>query len=166
MPGDKPAMLLTTPANLPFPSINTFTIDGKLNEDGTLESKMDYTSRGDSEILLRAAFRQVPQPQWKDLVQQVSYGLNFAGTVSEVTASSPESTATPFHFLQLQSQGLSGLEHASNYCPRTTVFAAPGKRGRATPRDPIWLGPVWSWSLMQKWRFRKDIRLNSRVMWF
>src|SRR4029077_8569717 len=68
MPGDKPAILVATPPNLPFPSIDTFTIEGKLNEEGTLESKMDYTSRGDAEIVLRSAFRQVPQPQWKDLV--------------------------------------------------------------------------------------------------
>ena len=52
----------------------------------------------DSEVLLRMAFRRVPMPQWKDLIQQISYGSGFAGDVSEVTASSPEKTDEPFHF--------------------------------------------------------------------
>ncbi|HSZ20962.1 MAG TPA: DUF3857 domain-containing protein [Candidatus Acidoferrum sp.] len=143
MPGDKPAILLTTPANLPFPSINTFIIDGKLTEDGTLESKMDYTSRGDAEILLRAAFRQVPQPQWKDLVQQVSYGLNFAGTVSEVTASSPENTAGPFHF----SYSYNRKDYPDWSTHQITVpglpFSLPQvSEEEAHAKDPIWLGPA------------------------
>jgi tetratricopeptide (TPR) repeat protein len=143
MPGDKPAMLVTTPANLPFPSINTFTIDGKLNEDGTLESKMDYTSRGDSEIVFRSAFRLVPQPQWKDLVQQVSYSLGFAGTVSEATASSPESTATPFHF----SYSYNRKDYPDWSTHQITVpglpFSLPQvSEEEAHAKDPIWLGPV------------------------
>ncbi len=143
IPGDKPAMLVTTPANLPFPSINTFTIDGKLNGDGTLESKMDYTSRGDSEILLQTAFRQVPQPQWKDLVQQVSYGMGFAGTVSEATASPPESTAMPFHF----SYTYNRKDYPDWSTHQITVpglpFSLPQvSEEEAHAKDPIWLGPV------------------------
>ena len=141
--GDKPAMLVTTPANLPFPSIETFTIDGKLTDEGTLESRMDYSSRGDAEILLRAAFRQVPQAQWKDLVQQVSYGLNFAGTVSNVTASSPEATAEPFHF----SYSYSRKDYPDWSMHQITVpglpFSLPNvSEEDAHANDPIWLGPV------------------------
>ncbi len=143
IPGDKPAILVTTPAKLPFSSIETFTIDGKLNEEGTLESKMDYTSRGDAEIVLRAAFRQVPQPQWKDLVQQISYGLNFVGTVSEVNASSPESTAAPFHF----SYSYTRKDYPDWSTHKITVpgfpFSLPPvSEEEAHAKDPIWLGPV------------------------
>ena len=143
MIGDKPAMLVTTPANSPFPSIETFTIDGKLSEEGTLESKMDYSSRGDAEILLRAAFRQVPQAQWKDLVQQVSYGLNFAGTVSDVTASSPESTVAPFHF----SYNYNRKDYPDWSTHQITVPGLPFSLPQVSEedshaKDPIWLGPV------------------------
>jgi tetratricopeptide (TPR) repeat protein len=143
MPGDKPAILVTTPPNLPFPSVDTFTIDGKLSEDGTLESKMDYTSRGDGEIALRAAFRQVPQPQWKDLVQQVSYGLNFAGTVNEVTASSPESTAAPFHFSYSYNRKdyPDWSTHQINV-PGLPLSLPSVSEEEAHAKDPIWLGPV------------------------
>ena len=58
----------------------TFTINAKLDDSGTLEGKVERTIQGDdNEFLLRSAFRRVPMPQWKDLVQQISYGSGFAG---------------------------------------------------------------------------------------
>ncbi|HKC70086.1 MAG TPA: tetratricopeptide repeat protein, partial [Terriglobales bacterium] len=56
------------------------------------------TSRGDLELIYRLAFRKVPQAQWKNLVQRISYSSGFGGEVSAVTASTPEDTAQPFHF--------------------------------------------------------------------
>ncbi|HXX02443.1 MAG TPA: DUF3857 and transglutaminase domain-containing protein, partial [Candidatus Acidoferrales bacterium] len=98
MAGEKSFTLTTTPADPPFPSAQTFKIEGKLNDDATFQAHIEDTSRGDAEIVLRSAFRRVPQPQWKDLVQQISYGLGFAGLVNEVSASSPEAVTEPFHF--------------------------------------------------------------------
>jgi tetratricopeptide (TPR) repeat protein len=98
MSGEKSVQLVTTPADPPFPSTQAFKIDGKLSDDGTLEAKVEDTARGDAEVMLRAAFRRVPQPQWKDLVQQISYQLGYAGTVSDVSASTPEVITQPFHF--------------------------------------------------------------------
>src|ERR1035438_7261944 len=46
--------------------------------------------------MVRLAFRRVPQAQWKDLVQRISYGGGFAGTVSDIEATSPEKTEAPF----------------------------------------------------------------------
>ncbi len=98
MSGEKSIQLVTTPADPPFLSSQTFKIDGKLSDDGTLEAKVTDTARGDTEVLIRSAFRQIPQPQWKDLVQQISYGLGYSGTVSDVSASTPEAIGEPFHF--------------------------------------------------------------------
>jgi len=142
IPGDKPSSLVTTPADLPFPSVNTFKIDGKLDDGGTLESKMDYSARGDAEVILRAAFRQVPQPKWNDLVQQVSFSLNFAGTVSDVSADSPENTAAPFHF----SYSYNRKDYPDWSSHQITVpglpFIVPQvKEDDAHAKDPIWLGP-------------------------
>jgi tetratricopeptide (TPR) repeat protein len=98
MPQDKP-ILMTTPAEPPSKASQTFKIEAKLSDTGTLEGKVERTVQGDdSEVLIRSAFRRVPMPQWKDLIQQISYGSGFAGDVSEVTASSPEKTDEPFHF--------------------------------------------------------------------
>src|SRR5260370_3185335 len=96
--GDNSARLVTTPVEPPYASRQTFKIDGKLSDNGTLEAKVEDTARGDSEVALRSAFRRIPQSQWKDLVQQISYGLGYAGTVSDIIASTPEGIAEPFHF--------------------------------------------------------------------
>jgi TonB family protein len=96
---DKPPTLMTTPADPPAKALQTFKINAKLDDTGTLTGKIERTVQGDdAEVLLRSAFRRVPMPQWKDLVQQISYGSGFSGDVSEVTASSPEKTDEPFHF--------------------------------------------------------------------
>src|SRR5208282_4571348 len=67
MSGDKSIQLITTAADPPFPSITAFKIEGKLSDDGTFEAKIEDTTRGDSEVMIRAAFRKVPRPEWKDL---------------------------------------------------------------------------------------------------
>jgi len=96
MPAEKPALFMTTPADPPFPSSVTFKAQGTLSDAGVLDTKMEETARGDGEVLLRTAFRRVPQAQWKDLVQNISYGAGFGGTVSEIVAGSPEATDSPF----------------------------------------------------------------------
>ncbi len=98
MAGEKSIQLVTTPADPPFPSTQAFKIEGTLSNDGTFEAKVEDTIRGDTEVPIRAAFRLVAQPQWKDLMQQISYGLGYAGTVNDVSASAPEAISQPFHF--------------------------------------------------------------------
>ena len=98
IPENGAAQLIKTPADPPFPSLMRFQIKGKISEDGTLEGKVEATVRGDAELALRSAFRRTPQPQWKDMVQAISRLWNFAGTVSDVTVSSPEATDSAFTF--------------------------------------------------------------------
>src|SRR5512146_257902 len=95
---DKPTSLVTTPANPPFPTDDVFTVDAKLSSDGTLTGHIQHTSRGDVELIYRLAFRQVPEAQWKALVQRISYASGFGGEVSAVTASTPEDTTKPFQY--------------------------------------------------------------------
>jgi tetratricopeptide (TPR) repeat protein/transglutaminase-like putative cysteine protease len=99
IPTDKAATLITTPAELSTMASETFRIDARLKDNGTLEGKVERTmSGGDTEVLLRTVFRRTPMQQWKDIVQQISYGSGFSGEVSDVTASSPEKIDEPFHF--------------------------------------------------------------------
>jgi tetratricopeptide (TPR) repeat protein len=97
IPDDKASTLMTSPADPPFQAVQAFRMEAKLNDNGTLEGKAEHTFRGDREVLLRAAFRVVAFPQWKDVVQQLSYGAGFGGEVSEVSASAPEKTDEAFH---------------------------------------------------------------------
>jgi len=94
---NKPPSLVATPLDPPSKLSQTFILSGKLDDTGTLTGKIDRTVQGDdTELLFRSAFRRTPMPQWKDLIQQISYGSGFAGDVSEVTVSSPEKTDEPF----------------------------------------------------------------------
>jgi tetratricopeptide (TPR) repeat protein len=97
IPDDKASALMTSPADPPFQALQAFRIEAKLNDGGTLEGKAEQTVRGDREVLLRGAFRAVAFPQWKDVVQQLSYASGFGGEVSEVSASAPEKTDEAFH---------------------------------------------------------------------
>ena len=98
MPTGKPAVLMTTPANPPFPAMQTFTATGKLSGDGTFTGHMQLISRGDSEVIDRFVFQHYPSAQWKDVLQQISYQWGFAGDVSGVTASDPADVSKPFEF--------------------------------------------------------------------
>ncbi len=139
MSGEKSILLVTTPVDPPVASSQTFKIEGKLNDDNSFDAKIEDTIRGEPEVPVRAAFRQVPQPQWKDLVQQISYMLGFAGTVSEVTAGTPEAINEPFHF----SYSYNRKEYPDWSNHRFTVpglpFAMPPVRDDT--KDPVWLGP-------------------------
>ena len=98
VPPGKPAYLVKTPAAPPFPTSVVFNATGKLGEDGTLHSHMEVVARGDLEVPLRLAFRRTPQTKWKDLAQSLSYAEAFAGEVSNVIVSTPESTDQPFRY--------------------------------------------------------------------
>jgi tetratricopeptide (TPR) repeat protein len=99
VPPDKPASLITTPPNPPSKGLETFRIDAKMSDTGTLEGKIERSlQESDAEVLMRMLFRRMSVSQWKDLTQQISLASGFSGEVSEVTASSPEKTDEPFHF--------------------------------------------------------------------
>ena len=141
IPGDKPAILVTTPETMPFPNAINFKVDGKLNDQGTLNSKMEYFSRGDDEVLVRSVFRQVPQTQWKDLVQQISYNLGFAGTVSEVNAGPPEITTDAYHFTySYDRKDYPDWSSHQVTIPGLQVGLPQVKEEDAKSKGPIWLG--------------------------
>lgn len=136
--GENTAKLFTTPSDPPMRGSQTFTIDGNLTDDGSFEAKVENNVYGESEVYLREAFRRVPQGQWKDLVQQISYQLGYSGTVSEVIASSPEEFNKPFQF--------SYSYHRKDYPDWSNHrFTVPGLPFgmpllRDDTKNPIWLG--------------------------
>ncbi|HLH34165.1 MAG TPA: DUF3857 domain-containing protein [Alloacidobacterium sp.] len=136
---DKPPSLVTTPKDPLGEPTEHFVIQAKLNDNGTLEGKVERELSGtDGEILLRLAFRRVPFPQWKDLVQQVSYASGFDGEVSDVTAGSPEKTQEPFHFSYMYTR-----KNFPDWSNRRVACAVPpfGLPVLDTkPSHPIWLG--------------------------
>ncbi len=140
--GDRPAELINTPEDLPFPATENFHMDAKLSGDGTLQGDAEISTRGDVEYVFRSAFRTVPMPQWKELAQRISLNLGFGGEVSDVTASPPEKTDEPFRF----SYKYVRKEYA-DWPNRRILAPAPAMAlplltdEAAASSVPLWLGP-------------------------
>ncbi|HEX3353394.1 MAG TPA: DUF3857 domain-containing protein [Terriglobales bacterium] len=141
IPNDHPPMWVTIPADPPFQASSVFKAEGKLSEAGVLDAKLDQTLRGDHEILIRTVFRRVPQSQWKDLVQQISFGAGFAGTVSDVAASSPEATESPFHFsYSYNRKDYSDWENRRITPPFPGTLMPALRNNQTRFSSPLWLG--------------------------
>ena len=134
------AQIMTTPADPPEPAVRAFKIDAKLAADGTLTAQIENTDRDDLEPLIRAAFRQLSSAQWNDFVQQMSRNMGFGGTVSDVTASSPEATSTPFRFsyTYVRKDYPDWADH--QIVAPGLPFYMPTPDDDAAPSDPIFLG--------------------------
>ncbi len=97
IPPGKAAYLERTPADLPFPQMMSFRADGKLSDKGEFTARLEQSYRGDTELMMRAAFRQVPQSEWKQFVQRFSSTIGFGGEVKEPEVSTVDKTSEPFH---------------------------------------------------------------------
>ena len=90
--------LVEAPADPPFPVKQRVEVTGKITDFGKLEAQVRYVLRGDSELLLRSAFRRTPQADWKKLAQLLAFADGFQSEVTDVTASDPAATQQPFEF--------------------------------------------------------------------
>jgi len=140
VPDDKPSALVATPADDPFPTLQKFVMQATLSDAGVLDGKAENTDRGDTELLFRAAFRIVPQPQWKDLVQRVSYGLGFGGDVSNVNVPQLDKTSEPFNFsYDYKRKDYSDWANRRIGAPLPRI-TLPELDDEITATVPIWLG--------------------------
>jgi len=98
VPSSGTARLVKTPKDPPEANGEDFHMDASLDSNGTLEGKTRLDSHGDSELILRSAFRATSESQWKELVQRISGGMGFGGTVSDVLVAQPEAVGQPFWF--------------------------------------------------------------------
>ena len=144
IPASNAAYLDRTPAILPFPQSFLFTASGKLSDKGEFAGHIEETFRGDSELVMRALFRQVPQSQWKQFVQQMIGNMGFGGETGQPEVSPVEQTTEPFHFsFDYTRQKYSEWEDRRINPPMPGVGweLAPGTR-EVKPADDIELGSV------------------------
>lgn len=100
----KPALVITpdkvafqnTPADSTFAETFENKVTGKIDAAGALQAHVETTFRGEGERTYRSLLRRIPESQWKEYGQQTFQGARLGGTVSSVTASSPEMTDQPF----------------------------------------------------------------------
>ena len=96
VPADGDGKIVKTPADPPFPSIQHVDIDGQVSDLGKLSAHAHYSLRGDTELVLRLAFRKTPETQWTELGQTILTLDGIHGNVTSVKPSDVMSTQSPF----------------------------------------------------------------------
>src|SRR5262249_15061000 len=88
--------IVETPSDPPFLSTQHVDIEGEVSELGKLRAQGHYLVRGDTELVLRSAFRRATEAQWKEIGQTVLTLDGIHGEVTSVKASDPTATHDPF----------------------------------------------------------------------
>jgi tetratricopeptide (TPR) repeat protein len=102
IPAASAAVIVHTPADLPYPSFSTSNVVGALDKDLTSDSTMTLTYRGDDEIAVRAVLRSVSPSNYGQFIQQLMAGMGFGGTTSDPSFEHIDDTSRPiqlsFHY--------------------------------------------------------------------
>lgn len=96
IPTTGPARLETTPAEPPFLSSESVTIEGTVDELGKLTAHARMLLRGDAEMYMRFAFRRTPKSNWKNLGFYLGIGVGIEGEVTDIKTSDPADLDKPF----------------------------------------------------------------------
>ncbi len=72
------------------------SVDATLSAQGRLTAKVNYSMRGDTELLLREAFHQTPKERWSEVAGMLALADGFRGHIESVKASDPLETKEPF----------------------------------------------------------------------
>jgi tetratricopeptide (TPR) repeat protein len=89
IPTAGPARLETTPAEPPFRSSETVTIEGTVDDLGKLNAHAHMLLRGDAEMYMRIAFRRTPKSNYKNLGFYLGIGIGIEGEVTDIKTSDP-----------------------------------------------------------------------------
>jgi tetratricopeptide (TPR) repeat protein len=88
--------LSKTPSELPFASESRYEAKTELDKAGSLKGRVDITMRGDDEVLMRLASRQVAPTQWDQLSQTYQDNSGFSGTTSATILDPADNTTGPW----------------------------------------------------------------------
>jgi hypothetical protein len=159
IPSGATARLVRTPKNPPGANGEEFRMDASLDSNGTLEGKSRVDSHGDSDTMLRSAFRVTSESQWTELVQRISAGMGFAGTVSEVVAAQPEAVGQPFWFSYSyhRPEYSNWKEHQITLPLPPLILPALGEK-RKSLAEPVALGSPGEITYEAKVKFPKGMR--------
>lgn len=96
IPPDGNAVIVSTPAELPFQAFDRTSLVGSVNDTGTLTAHLNVTSRGDTEMILRYAMRRMPSSHWKDIFDYMMTRAKMQHTeITNLKASDPSNTDDP-----------------------------------------------------------------------
>lgn len=140
VPDSGVARVETTPAKLPFDSVQKMEATGTLDKDGISNSRLVLTLRGDTELILRSVFRQIPPAQYDETVQRISQGMGYAGTTSHPEIGRPEDTGEPLKLSYDYKREKAGDWDNYRIIPQLAPVALPGPDEKEPPVRSIALG--------------------------
>ena len=140
IPTNGPPRLERTPADGPFPFVDTTTAVAKLSSQGTLDGHIDFELRGDSEATFREVFHGTSRAQWPQVAQNISQRMGFAGSVTNLDVSLPEQTDKPFHYAYDYSHKEYADWNNRRIVPLTFPVSLAEVDQDETPSEPIQLG--------------------------
>lgn len=85
-----------TPKDPPFASVETWTAKGSLDANGVSDSQITFLMRGDGELAMRTAIRQLGPAQYDEAAQRFLGVLGYAGKESHAEFSRPDDVDEPF----------------------------------------------------------------------
>jgi tetratricopeptide (TPR) repeat protein len=88
--------LAKTPADLPFAAVDRYEGTFELAKDGTTKGNVALTMRGDNEVLMRYASRQVARAQWDQFGQLFVDNSGFNGKANSVTLDAGDDLSVPW----------------------------------------------------------------------
>ena len=144
IPSNQLPMLVPTPETPPEPQRQEFSMEGKLSAEGTFTGHVEQSYRGDAEVVFRMVFRQVPEAQWREAMQRISFALNFMGDVSNVKVSPPDETDKPFTIsYDYVRKNFGDWDNHRIVAPLPPLGIEATKDSREKkPQDPVLLGGV------------------------
>lgn len=138
--GGRPALVLTTPAAMASrPTWWHQEITGRIDDSGTLTAKVRERFSGDTEFLMRAAFRVLPQARWTEAVGELPLGATYSGTVENVSISDPADTTQAFQIdYDYRAKSFSNWSNGNIYPP--APVSLPARPDEERPAIPLPLG--------------------------
>ena len=155
--------IVETPTDPPFPSTQQVEVECKVSELGELSGAIRYSLRGDTEFVLRTAFRRAPRAQWNELAQTILTLDGLRGQVSSVTTSDPLDTENPFE-MTIQFSQPNVLDwpnkRAKIALPLLTI-ATPAPPSKSA--EPVKLGSPLAVTTRLRLSFPSDITVETPV---
>ena len=130
-----------TPAATVVAQVTTMSSDGALDAEGTSNSRISLTFRGDGEVVMRAVLRQISSAQYDELVQRMCAGMGYGGKGSNLETSRAEDTSgaltMSFDYKREKASDWDNLRTVAQLTP----IGLPRPEEKEPPVEAIQLGP-------------------------
>ncbi|MCL6481833.1 MAG: DUF3857 domain-containing protein [Firmicutes bacterium] len=144
IPRKEPSRLVETPVEPPFPLWQRLQVRGTIRNEGGLEARVQFEFRGDEEVMLRQAFRRLPQANWKILAQTLALRTGLTGDVADVQVTALQTSADPLRleFRILQPKSLNRFTRSAQLqLPLPKIDLPEDVPEAGAPPTEIELGP-------------------------